>query len=86
MKKMTFYSCNTLQCISNNQECKIRPQVVNINIDNPFFYPNSIQVNKGRGSCNNTSNPYSKLCVSNAVKNVTWKYLILCQELMKQDM
>ena len=31
-------SCNALKCVSmNNQECKIRPQVVNINSDNPFF-------------------------------------------------
>ena len=76
-EKMTFFSCNALQCTSmNNQECKTRPQVVNINIDNPFFYLYSILVNKWRSSCNNTSDPYSKLCVSNAVKNITPKYLI----------
>ena len=57
----------------DNQECKIRPQVVNINSDNPFFYPYSIEVNKCNGSCNNINDPYSKLCVPNAVKNTTVK-------------
>ena len=41
----------------DNQECKIRPQVVNINSDNPFFYPYSIEVNKCNGSCNNINDP-----------------------------
>ena len=40
---MTFFSCYALECVSmNNQECKTRPQMVNINSDNPFFYPYSI--------------------------------------------
>ena len=27
-----------LKCIStNNQECKVRPEIVNVNIDEPFF-------------------------------------------------
>ena len=33
---MSFFSCNALEWVSmNNQECKIRPHVVNS--DNPFF-------------------------------------------------
>ena len=33
---MTFFSCNALECVSmNNQKCKTRPQLVNINSDNP---------------------------------------------------
>ena len=33
-----FFGCNALDYLSmNNQECKIRRQVVNINSDNPFF-------------------------------------------------
>ena len=31
---------NSLNCISmNNQECKTRPEVININGNNPIFYP-----------------------------------------------
>ena len=31
---------NSLSCISMiNQECKTRPQIVNVNSNNPIFYP-----------------------------------------------
>ena len=35
-----------------NQEYKIRPEVININSNNPIFYPFSIKINKCSGSCN----------------------------------
>ena len=71
---ITFFSCNALECVSmNNQECKIRPQVVNIISDNPFFYPYSVEVNKCRGSYTNINDPYSKLCVSIVIKNINVK-------------
>ena len=38
---------NALDCISmKNQECKIRSEIININSDNPIFYPFSIKINK----------------------------------------
>ena len=34
-----FTSINSLSCVSmNNQECKKRPQVVNVNQDEPAFF------------------------------------------------
>ena len=68
-----------------NQECKVSPEIININSNNPMFYPFSIKVNKGNGSCNNINNPYARICVPDIVKNLKLKYLILCQELMKQE-
>ena len=39
-----------LDCISmKNQECKIRPEIININNNNPIFYPFSINTNKCSG-------------------------------------
>ena len=71
---VTFFSCNALKCVSmNNQDCKIRSQILNINSDNPFFYPYSIQVNKCSGSCNNINDPYAKLYVPDIVKNINVK-------------
>ena len=33
-------SVNLLSCISmSNQKCKVRPQIVNINGDDPVFFP-----------------------------------------------
>ena len=37
---------NPLDCISiKNQECKVRPEIININSNNPMFYPFSVKVN-----------------------------------------
>ena len=59
-----------LSCIStNNQECKTRPQVVNVNGDEPVFFPFSIKTSKCNGSCNNINHLYAKICVSDVVKN-----------------
>ena len=63
----SFTNANSLSCISmNNQECKTRPQVVNVNGDEPF----SIETNKFSGSYNNINHPYAKICVLDVVKNL----------------
>ena len=37
---------NALDCISiKNSECKVRPEIININSNNPMFYRFSIKVN-----------------------------------------
>ena len=60
---------NALEFISmNNQECKVRPEIVNINSDNPIFYPFSVKVNRCSGNCNNINDPYGRICVSDTVK------------------
>ena len=48
----------------NNQECKIRPEIININSNEPLFYPYSIKIEKCSGSCNNINDAYAKICVS----------------------
>ena len=76
---MSFFSCNALnpvpwKCVSmNNQECRIRPEIININSNEPTFYPYSIEVNKCSGSCKNINDPYAKLCVPDVVKNINVK-------------
>ena len=51
---------DALDCISmKNQECKVRPEIININSNNPMFYPFSIKVNKCNGNCNDINNPYA---------------------------
>ena len=46
----------------NNKKCKVRPQIVNVNEDDPVFFPFSIETSKRGGSCNNINNRYPKLC------------------------
>ena len=53
-------SVNPLECVSiSNQECKLRPEIVNVNSNNPIFHPFSIKTSKCSGSCNNINDPYS---------------------------
>ena len=48
----SFSWANSLSCISmKNQECKLRPQVVDVNGNEPMFFPFSIKTNKCSGSC-----------------------------------
>ena len=62
---------NSLECVSmNNQEYKIRAKIIDINNNQPVFYPFSIKVNKCSGDCNNINDPYAKLCVPSSIKNV----------------
>ena len=71
----------SLSCISmNNQECKVRPEIINVNSNEPVFYSFSIKTSKCSGSCNNINDPYAKICVPDVVKdlnvqvfNLMWK-------------
>ena len=74
-----FFGCNlskvnSLKFISlSNQERKIRPEVINVNSDEPSFYPYSVKINKCSGSCSNINNPYAKICIPDVVKNINLK-------------
>ena len=70
----SFVNTTSLNCISmKNRECKVRPQVVNVNSNNPIFYPFSIKISKCSGNCNNINDSYSKICVLDVVKNLNIK-------------
>ena len=76
---VTFFSCNilnvnSLECVSmNNQECKIRLEIINVNTNEPMFYPYSITIIKCKGSCNTINDPCAKLCVTDTIKNMNVK-------------
>ena len=67
-------SATLLYCISmKNQECKVRPEIINVNSNNPIFYPFSIKINKCSGNCNNINNPYAKTCVPDVIIDLNVK-------------
>ena len=71
---MTFFSCNALKCISmNNQECKTRPEIIDVNSNEPVFFPYNILVSKCSGNCNNINDPYTKNCVPDVVEDANIK-------------
>ena len=62
----------------NNQECKIRTEIINLNGNNlntkdPFFYPYIIKINRCKGSCNTINDPYAKMCVPDQIENTNVK-------------
>ena len=76
---MTFFSfgglsVDSLECVSmNNQECKIRSEIINFNTNEPMFYSCCIKINKCKGSCNTINDPYAKLFVPDIIKNINVK-------------
>ena len=80
IKCLLFYSnyvswlpcikCKSINMSLNNQECRAGPKIININSNEPLFYPCSIKMYKCSGSCNNVvssrgsciNDTYAKLC------------------------
>ena len=57
----------------NNQECKIRTEIININTNEPLFYPYNIKINRCKGSCNTINDPHAKKYVPDQIKNTNVK-------------
>ena len=57
----------------NSQDCKVRPETIYVNSDEPVFYPFSIKTSKCGGSCNSINDPYGKICVPDVAKNLSVK-------------
>ena len=67
-------SVNSSECVSmNNQECKARPKMIDINNNEPVFNRYSIKMNKCSGNCNNINNPNAKLCIPVIIKKINVK-------------
>ena len=74
----SLLSATSLSCISvKNQECKVRPEIINVNSNEPVFYPFSIKTSKCSNSCNNINDPYAKICVPDVAKDLNVKVLNL---------
>ena len=61
----------------NNQVCKVKPEIINVNSNEPVFYSFSIKTSRCSGSCNNINGPYAKICVPDVVKNLNVKVVNL---------
>ena len=60
-----FLSVNLLSCISmKNQECKVRPQIFNLNRDEPVFFPFSVKTSKSR---------------TNETRHIEWHEMCRCK-------
>ena len=83
IKKVFYIGClflsslvgtTSLSCISmKNQECKVRQKIINVNSNEPMFYPFSIKTKKCSGICNDINNPYAKICIPDVIKDLNVK-------------
>ena len=73
----SFTNASSLSCISmNDQECKARPEIINVNSNNPVLYPFGIKTSKCSRNCNNINDPYTNTCVPDVVKDLNVKELM----------
>ena len=92
----SLVSTTSLSYISmNNQACKVRPEIINFNSNEPAFYPFNIKTSKCGGSCNNINDPDAKTCVpwccnlnvkifnlmsrTNKTKHIKWHEKCMCK-------
>ena len=64
----------------NNQPCKARPTLADINYNETLFYLFTVSVNKYRGSSNTIDYSYGPVCVLNKVKYMNEKVFNLMSE------
>ena len=66
---MMFFGCNLsslnpLECVSlNNQKYRVRPEIANVNSEEPVLFRFSIETSKCSSSCNNITDPHMQNCV-----------------------
>ena len=71
---MTFFNfnlsnVNSLECFSvNNQKYEVRSEIININTNEPVFYPYGIKI-----ILNTVIDPYAKVCVPDNIENTNVK-------------
>ena len=85
----TFSSINFLavtplrRILMTNQECKVRPKIVNVDSDEPVFYRFSIKTSKCSASCNNINDPYAKMFLmlsrTNETRHIKWHETCKCK-------
>ena len=57
----------------NSREYKVRSEIIDVNSNEPVFYPFSIKTSKCSGSCSNINDLYAKICAPDVVKNLNVK-------------
>ena len=67
-------SVSWLSCVSMaNKKIKVRPEIINVNSNQPVFYPFCVKTSKCSGICNNINDPYAKIFAPDAVKDLNVK-------------
>ena len=84
ISSITFFgslsNVNPLECVSiKNQECKGRPDIININSKDPVFFSFSIKTNRCSGSCKNIIDTYvNTISRTNETRHIKWHETCKC--------
>ena len=71
---VSILKVKTLECVPViNEKCMSRPKIIDLNKNEPVFYPLSIKVNKCSRDCSNINDPMAKFRVPNIVKDMNIK-------------
>ena len=57
----------------NNQPCQPRQTLINLNLDELYYYPFVVSVSKCGGSCNTIDDPFGRICVPNKIEDINLK-------------
>ena len=55
----SLFSSSLVSVSMKNQEHKVKPETINVDSNEPVFYPFSIETSKCSRSCNNINDPYA---------------------------
>ena len=78
----TILKVKTLECVSViNEKYMSRPKIIDLNKNEPVFYPYSVKVNKCSGDCNNINDPMAKFCIPNIVTDMNIKVFNLLKRI-----
>ena len=70
-RSLVSNSKGSIKCISlNNNPCKARTSLVNLNSNEIIFYPFIVSINKCSGYCNITNDSYARVCEPDNAKNI----------------
>ena len=63
-----------IKCIPlNSQPCLVRVKVIDLNLDEVYYYQFVISMNRCDGSCNTVDDPSGRICLPNKVGDVKLK-------------
>ena len=61
----------------NNEQCKIKPALIDLNPAELKYYPYTINLDKCNGSCNTLSEISDRICAPDKTENVNLNFFTL---------
>ena len=64
MLTLCFRGSLATKCVfMNNQQCSVRPTLIDLYLEELHYYPFILSMSRCDGSCNNIEDPFGRICV-----------------------